>query len=82
MVQNVAPSSVVFPRQQYYLRNCLFHSVPRMYADDTHLTYSNGNIHSIQSSLNENLRNINRWLTANKLTLNMTKTECMLIGSS
>ena len=64
------------------LPNCLSHSVPRMYADDTHLTYSNGNIHSIQSSLNENLRNINRWLTANKLTLNMTKTECMLIGSS
>ena len=52
-----------------------------MYADDTHLTYSNGNIHSIQSSLNEDLLNINRWLTANKLTLNMIKTEFMLIGS-
>ena len=52
-----------------------------MYADDTHLTYSNGNIHSIQSSLNEDLLNINGWLTANKLTLNMTKTEFMLIGS-
>ena len=25
--------------------------------------------------------NINRWFTANKLTLNMTKTEFMLIGS-
>ena len=50
-------------------------------AGDTHLTYSNGNIHSIQSSLNEDLLNINRWLTANKLTLNMTKTEFMLIGS-
>ena len=52
-----------------------------MHADDTHLTYSNGNIHSIQSSLNEDLLNINRWLTANKLTLNMIKTEFMLIGS-
>ena len=36
------------------LPNCLSHSEPRMYADDTHLTYSNGNIHSIQSSLKEN----------------------------
>ena len=63
------------------LPNCLSHSVPRMYADDTHLTYSNGNIHSVQSSLNEDLLNINRWLTANKLTLNMTKTEFILIGS-
>ena len=63
------------------LPNCLSHSVPRMYADDTHLTYSNGNIHSVQSSLNEDLLNINRWLTATNLTLNMTKTEFMLIGS-
>ena len=33
------------------------------------------------SSLNQDLSNINRWLIANKLTLNMTKTEIMLIGS-
>ena len=85
--QNVAPSSVVFPREfpvlQYIndLPNCLSHSVPRMYADDTHLSYSNGNIHSVQSSLNEELLNVNRWLTAIKLTLNLTKTEFMLIGS-
>ena len=63
------------------LPNCLSHSVPRMYADDTHLTYSNDNIHSVQSSLNEDLLNINRWLIANKLTLNMTKTEFGLTGS-
>ena len=44
-------------------------------------SYSYGNIHSIQSSLNEDLLNINRWLTANKLTLNMTKTEFGLTGS-
>ena len=29
------------------LPNCLSHSEPRMYADDTHLTYLYGNIHSI-----------------------------------
>ena len=37
------------------LPNCLSHSEPRMYVDDTHLTYLNGNIHFIQSSLNEDL---------------------------
>ena len=63
------------------LPNCLSHTEPRMYADDIHLTYSNGNIHSIQSSQNEDLLNINRWLTANLLILNRTKTEFMLIGS-
>ena len=48
---------------------------------DTHLTYADNDICSIEASLNQDLSNINRWLIANKLTLNMTKTECMLIGS-
>ena len=52
-----------------------------MYVDDTHLTYSNGNIHPIQSSLNEGLLYINRWLIANKLMLHMTKTDFTLNGS-
>ena len=52
-----------------------------MYADDTHLTYADNDICSIETSLNQDLSNINRWLIANKLTLNMTKTEFMLIGS-
>ena len=52
-----------------------------MYTDDTLLTYSNGNIHSIQSSLSEDFRNINRWLIANELTLTMTKTDFMFTGS-
>ena len=34
---------------------------------------------SIETSLNQDLSNINRWLIANKLTLNMTKTEFMLM---
>ena len=90
--QNVAPqvwyspgnnirSFTVFAIYINDLPNCLSHSEPRMCADDTLLSYSYGNIHSIQSSLNEDLLNINRWLVANKLTLNMTKTEFGLTGS-
>ena len=52
-----------------------------MYADDTHLTYAAGDLESIQLCLNEDLTNVFNWLQANKLTLNMTKTEFMLIGS-
>ena len=63
------------------LPHCLSNSQPRMYADDTHLTYADNDICSIEASLNQDLSNINRWLIANKLTLNMTKTEFMLIGS-
>ena len=60
------------------LPNCLSNCEPRMYADDTHLTYASNNI---QTSLNEDLENVQNWLRANKLTLNMTKTEFMLIAS-
>ena len=52
-----------------------------MYADYTHLTYADKDVNIIQSCLNEDLLNISKWLIANKLTLNMTKTEFMLIGS-
>ena len=54
---------------------------PRMYADDTHLTYADNDIGSIELCLSEDLLNVHTWLNANKLTLNMTKTEFMLIGS-
>ena len=53
------------------LPNCLSNSQPRMYADDTHLTYADNDICSLEASLNQDLLNIN----------NMTKTEFMLIGS-
>ena len=52
-----------------------------MYADDTHLTYAGDNVDNIQLHLNQDLENVHNWLRANKLTLNMTKTEFMLIGS-
>ena len=52
-----------------------------MYADDTHITYASADLHSMQSSLNRDLSNIHKWLLCNKLTLNSTKTEFMLIGS-
>ena len=34
------------------LPNCLKHSHPRMFADDTHLTYSAANVHDIDQNLN------------------------------
>ena len=63
------------------LPNCLSSCEPRMYADDTHLTYAGDDADNIQLRLNQDLENVHNWLRANKLTLNMTKTEFMLIGS-
>ena len=63
------------------LPNCLLNCEPRMYADDTHLTYAGSSVDNIQFYLNQDLENVHNWLRANMLTLNMTKTEFMLIGS-
>ena len=52
-----------------------------MYADDTNLTYASNDIYVLESKLNQDLESVNKWLISNKLTLNMTKTEYMLIGS-
>jgi len=63
------------------LPNCLSNCEPRIYADDTHLTYAGDNADNIQVHLNQDLENVHSRLIANKLTLNMTKTKCMLLGS-
>jgi len=52
-----------------------------MYADDMHLTFANNTVSNIDRNLNEDLFRVNYWLTVNKLTLNTSKTEFMLIGS-
>ena len=53
-----------------------------MYADDTHyITSAGSDLHLIQSGLSHDLEKLSKWLLSNRLTLNATKTEFMLIGS-
>ena len=52
-----------------------------MYADDTSLTLSSTDIEHINYRLNHDLSNLCKSLSANKLALNMTKTEFTLIAS-
>ena len=63
------------------LPNCLTNVQYRMYADDTHLTFSSNNVTHLERALDEDLAKVNEWLIANNLTLNKSKTEFMLIGS-
>ena len=63
------------------LPNCLHHSQPRMYADDTSITFASDDVEEINECINSYFEEIRLWLAANKLTLNMTKTEFLLIGS-
>ena len=52
-----------------------------MYADDTNLTASANTIEDLVEILNTKLDDVHSWLVANKLTLNVKKTEYMLIGT-
>ena len=61
--------------------SCDLFSRPRMYADNTPLTSSAEDSHVLEYKMNHDMKLIQSWLTANKLTLNIKKTKFMLIGS-
>ena len=54
----------------------------RIYANDTNITFSsNINVTDLQREMSKDLAHIATWLLANKLTLNILKSEYMLVGS-
>ena len=63
------------------LPNCLEESVPNLFADDTNISVNGTSINQISDKLNSEINKVGNWLVANKLTLNTTKTEFMIIGS-
>ena len=63
------------------LPSCLQHSTARMYVDDTNITTTGKSIKEIVIGAKADLENIRIWLKANKLTINVTKTEYMFIAS-
>jgi hypothetical protein len=52
-----------------------------MFADDTNISVHASNIPDLEPLLNEELGNIHQWLLSNRLSLNITKTEFMIMGS-
>ena len=53
-------------------------SSARMFADDTTLTASGESVLDAEVAINHDLANIKQWLSANKLSLNLVKTEYLL----
>ena len=51
-----------------------------MYADDTTMTYSADDIETLCDDLNEELTNISEWMRSNKLSLNASKSEFLIVG--
>ena len=52
-----------------------------MFADDTNLTVSDKSIQEVEVAISHDLTNVKQWLSANRLSLNLVKTEYLLIGS-
>ena len=59
-------------------RNCLGFSTNVSFADDTNIFIIGKNIQSVYSKTNFELKNIDEWMTANKLTVNSAKTKYLL----
>ena len=61
------------------LPHCLKNCALKLYADDTDISASTSNLKYIEKLINEDLDNINKWLIANKLSLNVIKTKYMIL---
>ena len=57
------------------LHKALKHSITHHFADDTSLLQSNPCLKTLQNKLNYDLKQLSKWLRANKIYLNATKTE-------
>ena len=53
-----------------------------LYADDTVIYYYGSSSQELTDKLNQDLLAVAKWLNEHKLTLNLDKTKCMLIGSN
>ena len=60
----------------------LEHSETNLFADDTNLTCVDKMLCKAQEKLNKDLVELGNWLSANKLSANLVKTEYMILGTA
>ena len=53
-----------------------------LFADDTNIYYESSNILDIQKTVNKELRKVRKWLEANRLALNIDKTNFVIFSLS
>ena len=63
------------------LPNCRNRASPRMFADDTNISIAANSVMELEPLVNSKLKNLHQWLVTNRLSLNIAKTELMIIGS-
>ena len=52
-----------------------------MYADDTSLCFKSKELSQLNEALNEDLLHLDAWLISNKLSLNVAKTQSVLVST-
>ena len=63
------------------LPNAVRNSVVSMYANDTSLCYQALEIKTLNEAINNNFTQLESWLKGNKLSLNVAKTNSMLVST-
>ena len=63
-------------------QNCLKYGSSIMFAGDTSAFFQNKSYQSLYANAQQDLQNIDQWMIANKLSINASKTKCMLFRSS
>jgi len=58
---------------------CLDISCAKMFADDTNITVPGCTFAELEEATNSERTNLNKWLKASKLSLNIAKTEFMVL---
>jgi hypothetical protein len=53
-----------------------------MYVDDTSQDLTEKSVESIESKMCEDLQRSIVWITENKVSINLSKLQCMLVGSA
>ena len=76
--QSKHPGSLAFLMYINDPPNCLRFAAPRIFADDTNITLSAKTVADLKLAVIPELNNLNCWL---RLSLNVAKTELMIIGS-
>ena len=60
---------------------CLERFQVTIYADDTSISFTARNVNDLNLTMNKELDSLRKWLQGNKLSLNVLKTQAMIIGS-
>jgi hypothetical protein len=61
-----------------YFKNCACGVDFHLFADDSNLLCTHKNLESLERNLNDQLSKVNEWLYANKLSLNIEKSNFVL----